>query len=91
MQNIIASKQGSLNMWGNPVTGKKTSRNRKKNETWKRKKNAMTKEESLKIIIETSEINLSIKQDYCTSVLADNSVTGTSFVHSLEATKNLKT
>lgn len=47
-------------------------------------------EESLKIIIEISEISLTIKQDYSLSFLSDDSVTGTRFVHPLEATKNLK-
>lgn len=75
-------------MWGKPLTGKKTSRNKEK---WNPKKKKMQwAEESLKIIIEISEISLTIKQDYSLSFLSDDSVTGTRLVQPLEATKNLK-
>ena len=47
-------------------------------------------EESLKIVIEILETNVSIKQDYWTSVLADDSVTGVRFILSPKTTKNME-
>lgn len=54
-----------------------------------KEKNA-TSRRKLKKITEISEINLSIKQDYCMSVSADDCVIGTLFVHPLEAIENMK-